>query len=680
MKKISAAVVAHRKTILILAMLLCVISFFLMQMVNLNYDLSSYLPADAPSTKALRLVGGDIPNLKVYLPGRSIVEAQAEKDKLASIPGVLSVLWLDDLADIGALPPDMIPGDVREPFYQGGPLYQIRLSEGTQGDTVTAIRARYPDALLSGPASDLAQQVNVTMKQIASIMYFVVPICLVILILTTTHWVEPVFFLIAIGFAILVNEGTNIFLGSISYVTRACAALLQLAVSIDYAIFLLHRFSESREKGLEPVEAMRAAMRQSASTISASALTTAFGFLALLFMDFTLGRDMGIVLVKGVLLSYLSVMIVLPAVAVSCVKCLDATRHRSFMFSFRRTGRAVVRYGAPLAVVLILLLPLAFIAQRNNSFLYGTGGMFGPASRIKQEQKMIEERFGRERTLLAMVPEGDFKKEQALSRDLRQLPGVLGVMSYVDTVSANIPRGAMNKAAVENFYQDGYARFILTAQTKDEGPEAFALVEAIRDILRTHYPKENHLAGESVTNYDLKQVITGDTLKVIAIGLVSIFMILVITFRGVFIPLVLLLIIEGSIWLNMGLPYVMGESLNYVGYLIVSSVQLGATVDYGILLCERYLEGRRTLPPRQAAARAISVSAGSIMSTAGILALAGYALFFAVRDNRVISEMGGIIGRGALISGVMVLLVLPNILVFRDSLKERYKRKRKEEA
>lgn len=667
MKKVSGAVVRHRKSIIIITLVLCVLNVFLMTTVNVNYNLSDYLPSSSPSRKALDLVKVELPNLQLYLPGLSPQEAVSEKQKLLDYPGVASVLWLDNVVDLRNTPVEVLTPELFSQYYNDGPLYQLTIKEADQARVVKELRALYPSALLKGVAADNAQQINVTMGQIASIMIFLVPLCLIILFLATRHWFEPVLFLLAIGTAILLNEGSNFIFGEVSYITQACSAILQLAVSIDYAIFLLHRFGDYRDEGLDAVEAIKKAMQEASGTIASSALTTVFGFLALLLMQFRLGQDMGLVLAKGVLLSYLSVMVFLPAVAVSTVKLIDKTKHRNFIPSFKKLGRGVMRFGAPLALVIVLILPLAFVLQGQNTFIYGSAGMHSPQSEIRQESRALEERFSSERMLMLMVKEGDVAKEMALSQALKEVPGITGVMSYVDTVSEQVPPQMLSSSITSQFFQDGYSRFILTTDRPDESPEAFTLVEDLRKTAASFY-EDSYLLGEAPVNYDLMTSISADNTTVLLAGILFIGLVLLFNFKNLTIPLILLLIIEGSIWLNMAVPYVAGEPLNYIGYQIVSSVQLGATVDYGILMCQRYLEGRKTLSAKEAGAFALEVSTGSILPPAMILALAGFVLGFMVKGNRVIAEMGIIIGRGAVFSCLMVLLVLPKVLVWCDKL------------
>ncbi|MHC1785678.1 MAG: RND family transporter [Christensenellales bacterium] len=667
--RFSAAVLRHRRIILILALFLSIVSLLAMQYVHVNYDLAVYLPADAPSTRALNRLEGSLPNLLLYLPGVSPQEALLAKEKLAAVPYVEDVIWIDDMQDVRGLPWEMIPQATRDQFYQeGGALYQLTVSLPEVATAFRQMRALYPEAIYKGDAANQAQVQTVSMGEVASIMYYVLPLVLVILLLSTSHWFEPLLFFLAIGIAILLNEGSNLIFGSVSFITQACSAVLQLAVSIDYAVFLLHRFGDLRAEGLGAGEAMALALQQAASTIAASAMTTVFGFLALLAMDFGMGADMGLVLAKGVLLSYFSVMVVLPAAAVASTKWIDKTAHRRLMPAFRRSGRAVIRFGAPLAILLILLLPLAYLGQGRNDFVYGTSGMHAEGSAVKAQAAQIDRLFGRRQTMLLMVPEGHPAEAAALGETLRSQPFTTSVISYASAVGTQIPSQMVPPAALAQLREKGYDRIILNVDSPEEGPEAFGIVRRVRELAGAAFQDDYYLVGENVINYDLMETITGDNLRVLLIGVLAIGLVLLVTFRSLSIPLILLLVIEGSIWLNMAMPYFTGSTMNYIGYQIVSSVQLGATVDYGILLSQRYMEARSRLGRREAAAWALSKSAGSILPPMMILTIAGYVLSIVVRSNGVISQMGEIIGRGAAISGIMVLLVLPHILCWSDRL------------
>lgn len=679
MKRVSQAVIRYRRLILIITLLLCAASVFALQRVSVNYNLASYLPENAASTKAMRMLDEDMPNMQVYVQGVTPREALEVKAGLLAVQHVSAAIWLDDLVDVRATAWDMIPQNSRDQFYrEGGALYQLTVDLDYSAQAFTDIKALYPQAIYKGDAANQARVQTVSMGEISSIMLYVLPLVLIILLFSTSHWFEPVLFLFAIGVAVLVNEGSNVILGSVSFVTQACSAVLQLAVSIDYAVFLLHRFGEYRAQGLDAREAMQLAMQKAASSIAASAVTTMFGFLALLAMNFGMGLDMGLVLAKGVMLSYLSVMVVLPAISISCSKLIDKTAHRRLMPEFKGFGRSVVKYGAAFAVLLILLLPPAYLGQKRNSFFYGSSGMHSQGSQAQLEAAEIDRVFGRHQAMLLMVPEKQPSKTAAFAQTLKSLPYTQSVISYSNSVGVQIPPQMLPPQALAQLNSKGYDRIILYADSPEEGGQAFAIVEQLRALAEESFGSDYYLLGENVINYDLMRTITGDNLRVLLIGILAIGLVLLVTFRSLSIPLILILVIEGSIWLNMAVPYVMGATMNYIGYQIVSSVQLGATIDYGILLSQRYMEGRQTMGKKEAASWALSRSAGSILPPMLILTVAGYVLSIVVRSNGVISQMGEIIGRGAALSGVMVLMVLPHLLKWCDTLIQKTTLKTKE--
>lgn len=668
MDRFRDAVIKHRKWVLVGALVLSVICFFLMRGVRIEYDMTTYLPKDVPTTRALEVLGdAQVPNLRTLIPNLTPQQAKEVKRHLSDISGVSEVLWLDDTMDLDALPWEMIPQSTRDPFYRdGSALYQMTIREGEAEQALQAIRDAYPGTVFQGEAANSARISGVSMGEVASIMYYVLPLVLIILLISTRHWLEPVLFLLAIGLAIIVNEGTNILLGSVSFVTQACSAVLQLAVSIDYAVFLLHGFDDLRAQGVDPETAIKQTMKVEASTIAASAMTTVFGFLALLFMDFGMGFDMGIVLAKGVLLSYLSVMVFLPAMTITFAKLIEKTAHRNLVPSFRRFGKTVSRRGMPLAIVVLLLLPLAYMGQRQNRFLYGSAGMHSEGSPIKQEARAIESMFGRSVPMLLLVPREQPGKLLELTDNLKALPSVTAVISYATMPGVEIPRAVLPEAATSQLTSGDYDRIIVNGDTEDEGDEAFALVTAIRDTAHATFGDAYHLISESAVNYDLKDTITRDYLEVLLIGMLAIGMVLLLTFRNALLPFVLLVVLEGAIWLNMSIPYFLGYDMNYIGYQIVSSVQLGATIDYAILLTQRYIEARRSVGKKDAAALALSRVTAPILTPASILTLAGYLLSIVVSSNGIISQMGEIIGRGAFMSAAMVLLVLPQVLMWLD--------------
>lgn len=670
--RLADSILGHRRAILAASIILVVSCAMMIPMVSINFNLSDYLPDDSPSTKSLQALESSfsesIPNVSVYIPDVSIPEALDYKNRLKAIPGVGSVLWLDDAADIRVPLEMQNPDTVSSWYVNGGALFMLTVDQKNCAAVMEDIRnTAGPAAAFSGEAVNQAAAQSTTMGEISMIIVYLVPLVLIVLLLSTSSWFEPVLFLAAIGAAIVINEGTNIFLGEISYITRATSAILQLAVSIDYAVFLLHRYAGYRNEGVDVRESMRKAMVKSSSAIAASAATTVFGFLALTLMKFKIGPDMGFVLAKGVLASYISVMVLLPVLAICTTKLMEKTHHRPLLPSFGRLGKAAVRICIPLLLIVILMIVPSFLAQRSNQFLYGSSGMHSEDSEVRKQADLINGIFGKYQQMALLVPEGDIARENALTEELSATDGITSVISYTGTAGMQVPEDLLTKSQLAQFRSNGYSRIILRAATDDEGDEAFSAVDSVRSAANRYYGGKYFLVGQSVINYDLKKTITGDYLPVTLASVTAIGLVLVITFRSASIPLILLLTIEGAIWINLGLPYFTGSSLNYIGYQIIGSVQLGATVDYGILFSQRYLDKRRSADRREAARLAVVETAASILTPAGILTIAGLVLGF-VSTNGIISQLGNILGRGAAISALMVLFFLPALLMLSDGL------------
>jgi predicted RND superfamily exporter protein len=664
----SRYVLTHRKTIIFFVALLCAVSVVAMVNVSVTYDLAAYLPEDSPSAKALDIIGQDVPNMQLYVPDVSIQQALTIKKELLTLPRVKAVMWMDDTFNLTGMPMEMIPGDVLSGWYRdGGALFRVTIDPNDYVTGFHAIREKYPDSIAAGNAANQARIISVNMQEVGKIIPYVLPIVLIILLLSTTHYIDPILFLVTIGVAILINEGTNVFLGNVSFVTRASAAVLQLAVSIDYAVFLLHRYEEYRAKGYNNHDAMLEAMVQSASAIAASAMTTVFGFLVLLLMRFGIGMDMGIVMAKGVLISYLSVIIFLPALILELTNVMDKSAHRSFLPSFKKFSTLVVKRGLIVVLLIILLIPLSFLAQNQNNYLFGSGGMHAEDSVVKLEVRKIQSLFGSEQEMMLLVKEGQLEKVKALSEKLKEIPAVKTVVSYSTAVGNDLPVEMVPQGALSMLRADGYDRIMFYADVPEEGKSAFSLVEEVRALAQNYYGEDYHFLGEPAVNYDIKNIITEDNPRVLWGGIIAIGVILLITFRSLSLPFILLFTIEGAIWINMALPYFQGHDLNYIGYQIVSSVQLGATIDYAILLTQRYLEKRSTANKKESAIYALSQSVGSILPPALILVVAGLFLGF-ISTNGVISQMGIILGRGAALSCAMVIFMLPHLLVIFDSL------------
>ena len=676
MKKLADMIVKHKGIILVLFIILSLVSGFLATRVKTNFDIYSYVPKNAPSTIAIDTMleefEQDIPNAEIAVPNLSISEALSMKEKLASLSYVQEVLWLDDQVDL-ATPLALLDQKLVEGFYKDGvALYHVTLEEDSKAIDIVAELQELagPDGAVRGQVVETANMQRGVNVEISRVLLVAVPVAIIILLFATTSWFEPILFMLVIFVGVLLNMGTNIVFDSISFITMAVGGVLQLAVSMDYAIFLLHRFRDYRQEGLSVEEAMKHAITKSFSPVSSSALTTFFGFLALVFMRFRLGPDLGIVLAKGVILSLLSVFFLLPVLVVYTYKIIDKTTHRSLLPSFKGLSRWVVRLGVPLMIIAALAIVPAFIGQRSNDFLYGSQS-FPKGSREARDVAYMNEHFGENMQMVLLAPKGQWAAEERLAEDLLALPEMKSVIGYVTQVGTGVPPDLLPDRVLSQLISDHYSRLILVAESPAESPQTYELAEKVRRMTEEAYPKGDALlAGANFVLLDMKTTINKDLGIVNGLAVAAIFIVIMIAFRSLALPILLVLTIELSVWINLAIPYLTGTPLNFIGYLVISTVQLGATVDYGILMAQHYLEHRQLLNRKEATKKTIQTVAGSIIPPALILAAAGFTLY-AVSSISVVSELGSVLGRGALISLVMVLFLLPNLLRLFDRFIEK---------
>jgi len=669
----SRAVIKHKKSVLFAFLIASVIGGILTALVSVNYNTVDYLPPDAQSTKAIKVMeaefGGELPNSRVMLTNVTILEALEYKEKLAAIDGITSANWLDDIVGLETLkttPLDFLDASIVENYFKdNNALISLTIESGKEKDTVKAIYDIIGENnAAAGEAINIAETQAMSVTEVLKAMAILLPIIIIILLISTSSWIEPLLFLLTIGVAVLINMGTNIIFGEISFITRTVSPVLQLAVSLDYAIFLLHSFSDYRQNH-EPGTAMALAMKQAFPTVAASAATTAIGFAALVFMRFGIGADLGLNLLKGIVFSFIAVMVFLPVLTLMLYKIIDKTKHRKLMPDFKNTGNLLLKARVPFLILALAVVIPCFLAQANTEFMYGMGSVTA-ASRVGKDTVVIDEKFGKENAQVLLVPKESAGKESELCADLAQIPHVTSVVSFVTAVGAEIPPEFVPQEAVQQFYSENYSRIILYTDTGEEGEEAFAAVQTVMDTAAMHYDMY-FLAGQSATLYDMQQVVSTDTGRINLVAVIGIFIVLLVTFRSLTIPLLLLFSIETAIWINLSIPYFTGLPLSFIGYLILSTVQLGATVDYAILLTNSYMGNRETLSKKDAMRVTIGDNLVAILISAMILATAGYALAF-TSTNPIIGELGTLLGRGTLLSFTMVAGVLPALLLLLDKV------------
>ncbi|WP_405100214.1 RND family transporter [Oceanobacillus sp. FSL H7-0719] len=655
-------------------MAIAVISVVAQSFVSVNYNMVDYLPENAPSTEALEVMedefSGSIPNTNVMIYDVSVQEALRYKEELAAIEGISDVMWLDDVIDMKT-PIEMADSDTVETYYQNNnALFSFTVADGEEVPVTDAVyEVIGEDNAMAGAALDTATQQKMAFTETMYAAALLVPIIIIILVLSTTSWIEPVFFLTAIGVSVLINLGTNIFIGEISFVTQSVAPILQLAVSLDYAIFLLHSFSDYREKVADPKEAMRLAMKRSFPAIIVSASTTFFGFIALSFMNFEIGSDLGFNLVKGIVLSFISVMVFLPALTLVFYKWMDKTKHRPFIPKFNRIGNSIMKLRIPVTILVLLLIVPAFLAQGQTNFIYGIGEQ-PESTRAGSDIVKIEDEFGENTQMVLLVPKGDIGKEEQLVHELSANNDVKSIMAYVNTVGAAIPPEYLDESITNQFYSENYSRIILNTTTDVEGEEAFGLIEDVEEAVSSYYADDFYILGEGVTLYDMKNVVQEDNKLVNTITIITIAIALLVSLKSITFPIVLLVTIQASVWINLSIPYFTDSSLVFVGYLIVSTVQLAATIDYGILLTEDYTHNRKKMPALQAIKKSLDDKFFSIVISASILSSVGFILWL-TSTNPIVSSIGLLLGRGALLAFILVIVLLPALLVIFDKVLEK---------
>ena len=672
MRKLYESIVNHKKTVIVAFVMAMIVSAVCSTMVNVNYDINDYLPDGTASTVALDTMNEEydmsIPNARVMVSNLTVAQALEMKQKLSEIEGVEDVTWLDDVVDTD-IPLETADKDTVENYYKDNKaLFTVTINEHTRIETVNAIRDLIgDDNSMAGAAINTAIAAQATNKEVKNIIFLVIPICLAVLFLTSSSWIEPILLLGSIGVAILLNKGSNLMFGTISFVTNAAGGVLQLAVSMDYSIFLLHRFQEIREEGQAPKEAMINALCKSTGSILSSGLTTVIGFAALILMRFKIGPDMGLAMAKAIFLSLITVFVLFPVVLLYCYPLIDKTKHKSFLPDFGKFGQFVTKLMVPAVLVFVLFIIPCNLGQKENFFSYGSSQIFSTDTQIGRDTKIIEDTFGKSNNLVLMVPKGDLEKETELSKKLHDMPEVTSILSYVDNAGAEVPMDYVDNETLSKLISDNYSRLVLTVDADFEGEKTFNLIEEIRSLAKSYYGDKYLLVGESASTYDLMDTITKDNDRVNLIAIGAVFVVLLLSMKSITIPVILVLAIETAIWINLSVPYFTNDFVFYIAYLIISSVQLGATVDYAILLTSRYMEVRETASKKKTIVETLRSTTVSIMTSASILTIAGL-LLWKISTHGILSQLGHLLARGTALSTLIVLFVIPGMLYIFDGL------------
>lgn len=675
MERFFRGVLRHRKLVITLFVILTCLSVACIPQVKIDANMSDYLPTSAKSSQDLNdmkeIYGNDITNARVYVTGISQVDAASFDEQLKSQPGVTSVSWLGDQVDLDK-PIEVADADTVKEWYDGeGYLYQCVFTSDVDQAEIDSIRSMaqaLPGAqtvAIDGSAvSDAANMATIN-TDMAKIMTIAVIVVFVMVLLNTTSYLHPVVMLLTIGVAIALNMGTNIFRGTISSITQLVASVLQLAVSMDYSIVLLTNFGRYREKTDDQFEAMVMAMTKSFPVILSSAAVTFFGFLSLAAMQFLIGADMGIALAKGIVCSFFSITLFMPCLLYNMRNAVEKTSHAPFFKSFNRMAK-VCRAGAvPALIIAIVLAVPALRASGAVSFTYGSAANIAQDSQVKIDGDIIDQAFGESQTWAIMVPEGNWAEENALVDELKALPTTKSVLSYSTIAGSALPHELADESQIKQLLNGGWSRIVLTSNIPDESKSAFDLVTTVRDLCQEHYGDNYKLVGNAVSYSDIKSVTTTDNTTVKMASILAIGAVLLVMFKSISIPIILVSAIEVSIWINEAVPYFTGDTINFVAFLVIDAVQLGATVDYAIIFTEEYLARRKRMNKKDAAFQSVEKTAQPIITSSSILILACIGITVAV-SSPMIQQVGELIARGAFISVVEIFFVLPLLFQLLD--------------
>ena len=676
MKRFTKWMVRHRVIVVILCLLLLIPSVLGMAATKTKYDLLYYLPQDLDTVKGQKILLEDFGKGAFSLlvtEGMSMPEQQEMEKALKEIPHVDSVIGYASLTK-GMLPVEIIPEEIREKFNRGDcMLSAVFFDEGSSSEeTMEAIEQVRKTAGKKCFVSGLSAVVTDTKKMVedqeAIYVGIAVALCAVVLMITMDSFLLPLIFLACIGVSVLWNLGSNYFLGEISYITKAVAAVLQLGVTLDYSIFLWHSYKEQKEKTDDKDEAMAEAIHLTFTSILGSSLTTVAGFVSICFMSFTLGKDLGIVMSKGVVMGVLGTVVLLPCVIRLLDGAIAKTSHRPLLPNVGGIGRFVTKHYRVLAVILLIMIVPAFYGYAHVNVYYDMSRVMPQELESVIANKKLEETFDMATTHLLLVdsdvPQQDVRN---MTEEMQQADGVTSVIGIDSLLGAGIPESIVPKDILSKVKSDRYQLMLINSAYVISSDEVNAQIDTLNGILKK-YDQGGMLIGEAPCTKDLIACTDYDFTVVSLISIAAIFVIIMLVQKSISLPVLLVAVIELAIAANLCLPYYFGQQLPFVGPILISTIQLGATVDYAILMTTRYKRNRLGgMDRKEAVQNAVSSAAQSILvSGLGFFAATyGVGLYSKVD---IISSMCRLIARGALLSVAVVLLLLPAVLLLLDKL------------
>lgn len=677
MQKFGRGVVKLRVPILIVSVLLLIPSIFGFLSTRINYDILSYLPSDIETMKGQDIMLDEFGKggfSLVMLDGMDDKDVEKVKEKIEKVDHVCDVLWYDTLADV-SLPKEVLPDDIYDFFNtDNSTMMAVFFDEATSADgsleAVKEIRSIAGEqCFVSGMSSVVEDIKDLTMQEAP--MYVVIAVILtsIILALTMDSFLIPLFFMLSVGMAIVYNMGTNFIQGEISFITEALAAVLQLAVTIDYSIFLWHSYKEEKEKHPgDNKEAMAVAIGKTITSVVSSSITTVAGFLALCFMSYELGMDMGIVMAKGVVIGVICCITVLPSMILVFDKALEKTMHKDLVPSLEKPSKFIIKHHAAFIVLFIVVLIPAVYGQINTNVYYNLTDTLPKDLNSVIANTKLDEEYNMATTHMLLVDADMQPKEvNSMLDEMGKVDGVSFSMSLDTLIGPSIPREIVPESVTKILKSDKWQLMLIGSEYKVASDEENAQIDELSKILKS-YDKDGMLIGEAAATKDLIDITDHDFKVVNIVSIAAIFIIILIALRSVSLPIILVAVIEFAITVNMGVPCFTNTTIPFIASVVIGTIQLGATVDYAILMTTRYKTERNAGKDKhEAVAIALTTSMKSIM----VSALGFFASTFGVgvySSVDMISQLCTLMSRGAIISMITVICILPSMLMLFDKV------------
>lgn len=676
MNKVSKAIAQSRMLILVIAFLLLIPSVLGYLKTDVNYDILGYLPDELDTRIAQSILKDDFDCGSL---GMLIVENMEDKDvsklkeEVKKVEGVNDVIWIDDAIDL-SVPKEILPEDIRDIFYSENSTLMIIKFVGTDASTETenalsdVRKIAGKQAFLSGVAGVIKDTKDLANKETPIYVLIAVILSIIILSITMESYVIPIVFLSSIGIAIIYNMGSNVIFENISYVTKALSAVLQLGVTMDYSIFLLHRYDEERESRENKVEAMANAIEATIESVVGSALTTVAGFLALCVMDLALGKDIGLVMAKGVVIGVICTITILPALVLTFDKVIHKYKHKNILPTFQKSSSFIIKHHKVIVLISLLILIPAAIGKEKASVYYNLDESLPDNLPSIVANDKLKNEFNMVSTNIILVSDDlDRYKVKEMVKELNNVDGVTMAAALESVLGSRIPENFLPNELLEQVKKGGYEGIIVNSKYKSATNEVAVQLDEINEIVKKYDP-EGLVGGEAPLTNDLVTIADSDFKKVSIFSIVAIFLIIMVIFKSISVPILLVLAIELAIFINLGIPYYTGTTIPFISSIVIGTIQLGATVDYAILLTSRFKEElSNTNDKKEAMIKALQSSSRSIITSALTFfgATAGVGI---ISELEMISSLCVLMARGAIISMLVILFVLPGILLIFEGI------------